>query len=292
MQADSTQCNFAATYGWVDTFLALRQIVVSAIDACTATPANLESFDYWGYQFSYMRKIARFECDWSAYNGVITYVQGITDPTARKAAAIALAIPARVSLVQNVTDMMGDMLASTTGIEGMGTIHNIITHSLINAIGSVPTQLLENLAGETLPAEAFAPMTFDVLRPPMLHVPTVRTVLAQGEPFNMRATVLTSPAQSPTNVTLFWRPIGNSTFLSETMQGAGVIGGVRRLVFTASLPGPAADFEYYVQASLPANTTAYTRGLGIPAGTQFTANAVNLFFPASAPGVPQTVVLV
>ena len=43
--------------------------------AGTATASNLEAFDYWAYQFVYMRGVARMECDWAAYAALITAIQ-------------------------------------------------------------------------------------------------------------------------------------------------------------------------------------------------------------------------
>jgi hypothetical protein len=55
LQADNGQCNFKATYSWVDTYLALRPTLVRAISNGAADLNNLERFDYWGSQFTYSK---------------------------------------------------------------------------------------------------------------------------------------------------------------------------------------------------------------------------------------------
>ena len=98
-------CGTAGKYGFVDSAVALRPALLAAIAAQppTATLAQLEAYDYWAGQLVYMRQIERFTCDWQAYDGVIKAVQQITDPAARKAAAIAQGLPARISLMGNFT---------------------------------------------------------------------------------------------------------------------------------------------------------------------------------------------
>ena len=57
---------------------------------------------------------------------------------------------------------------STT--EGFGTVFNALTQSMINSVGSGPTSLLVQLAGQPLPAAAILPETFDPLRAPQVEV--------------------------------------------------------------------------------------------------------------------------
>ena len=57
---------------------------------------------------------ARMECDWAAYNAVIAEVQAIKDRNQQMAAAVAKGFPARISLVQNVSVMMYDLMATVS----------------------------------------------------------------------------------------------------------------------------------------------------------------------------------
>lgn len=203
---------------------------------------------------------------------------------------------------------------STT--EGFGTVFNALTQSMVNSVGPGPTALLTQLAGQALPAAALLPKTYDPLRAPQIEVrcgrtlgeearmrpnlspmqvPIVRSMLEPGEPLRLRAVVLTTPSQAPVNVTLYTATLGSSSYTATLLTGAGVISGVARYVFSGvSAPPGGADFQWYVEAILPGNTTAYTNGVGIPAGTSFVgggSGGVVLRFPATAPAKPQTVVV-
>lgn len=291
LSADPTQCSFATEYAWVDSFVALRNTLLASIASGTDTLSNLEAFDYWGNQFQYMRSVAQMECAWAGYNDLIGQIQNITDPTQRQKAAIAQGLPARVALVSNVTAMLWQMLSSITGVEGIGTIHNIVTHSLPGAIGDGPSSTLEGLTGQPLPPAAYPPMTYDPLRAPSLRVQTVRTILAVNESFPMRAVVLTTPTQAPLNVTLYTRTLGTGPFQASALTQAAPVGGAVRFVYTVTLPPPTSDIEWYLHAVLPPNSTAYRNGLGIPAGTYTSASSVDLYFPPTAPSAPASIVL-
>ena len=56
------------------------------------------------------------ECDWAAYNTVIASIQAITNRNQQMAAAVALGFPARISLVQNVSTMMYDLMATVRAV--------------------------------------------------------------------------------------------------------------------------------------------------------------------------------
>lgn len=110
----------------------------------------------------------------------------------------------------------------------------------------------------------------------------------------MRAVILTTPAQEPINVTLYTAPLGSSDFLATPLTGAGSVSGVIRFVYSGSFSPSSGDFQWYVEAWLPGNTTAYTNGVGIPAGTSLVGGGdggIVLRYPATAPSKPQTVVV-
>ena len=126
------------------------------------------------------------------------------------------------------------------------------------------------------------------------RVQTVRTMLTPDEPFNVRAIVITSSAQPPTSVTLFTAPAGTSTWSTHPLTQAPAAGGRTRFVYTTQLPpaGPGGDFKWYLEARLPANTTAYTAGLGITAGTIIAPDSVTCYVPPGGAAAPQSVVIV
>ena len=116
-------------------------------------------------------------------------------------------------------------------------------------------------------------------------------MLEPAEPLRIRAVILTTPAQAPFNVTLYTAPLGSSSYSATPLVGAGVVSGVARYVFSGQFAPSGEDFQWFVEALLPGNTTEYTHGLGIPAGTTFAGGAVVLHYPATAPAKPQTVVV-
>jgi hypothetical protein len=286
----ASNCNWATAYAWVDTFIALRPDLVKAISLRVATEANLESFDYWANQFDYMRGIAKFECDWANYNTIISAIQQITNVQQQQQAARTQGFNARISLVYNLTMMMGSQIRSTTGIEGAGTIHNLITHSLQDAIGAGPTSLLQKLANQSLPADGFPPAGWDKEEAPSLRVPTVRSILDTNEPLRIRAWILTTLV--PSNVTLYYRALGGQEAYSQVPLTRVT---QSRSVYTTSLAPqaiPEGGCEYYIEAVFPTNGRAtFHKGLGIPAGTVLGENSVSCFFPPTAPFTPATIVV-
>ena len=119
-------------------------------------------------------------------------------------------------------------------------------------------------------------------------------MLEAGEALRMRAIILTAPSQAPLNVTLYTASLGSTSYSTTPLVGAGVISGVTRYVYSGTFTPPGSDFQWYVEALLPGNTSAYTNGVGIPAGTSFIgggSEGIFLRYPATAPSKPQTVVV-
>lgn len=270
--ASGGQCSWAATYAFVDKFVALRALVLGDISKGTATLAALDRFDYWAYTFSYFRGLARFECDWAAYNSVVAAVQAIKDPVARQAAARANALPARISLVVNASEMMWDALARVSSVGDLGTVANVLTQSLWKAVGDGATQTLVGLLGEPLPVAAQVPMSYPLSRPSYLRVLTARSFLAAGETFRLSCLVLTGAAL-PSNVTLFTAPLGtvgpSTQWTTVAVAPAPQDGAIQRAVYSTALP-VSGSFMWYLAAEV--------------AGQQ-------LVYPATAPALPQTVVI-
>ena len=64
----------------------------------------------------------------AAYDATIKAIKAITDPTQRTAAARAIGIPARIRLQANATEVVQNLLATVSTIEGSGTVYNVISH--------------------------------------------------------------------------------------------------------------------------------------------------------------------
>ena len=191
--------------------------------------------------------------------------------------------------------LIQDLLATVSGIEGAGTLYNVLSHSSWGAVGPAPTALLESLTGMSpLPPAALAPLDWSTLRAPIARVQTLRTLLAPGEPLRVRAIILTPLAAPPANVQVAFAPLGtlpSGAWSTVALTQAPSEAGVTRFVYTGVVPPQAADFQWYLSAQLPANTSAYTDGLGVPAGTHIGADGILLTVPPGGAAAPQTIVL-
>jgi hypothetical protein len=97
-------------------------------------------------------------------------------------------------------------------------------------------------------------------------VPTVRTSVHAGEVLNLKVIILSERAAQDAGV--YWRPMGQSSFAVVPLQH------VARGVFSITFPAAATadDFEYYVRVKPVGGSAA--------------------FFPATAPRMNQTVVVI
>jgi hypothetical protein len=111
----------------------------------------------------------------------------------------------------------------------------------------------------------------DYTGPRRIFVPTVRTCLLAGEPLRVKLVTLGDGYQP----TLLWRPLGEGEFRPVNWKD------LSRGVYTFELPAEAitGDFEYYVTAEFR------LRGVDVE-GVGW------LYFPATAPELNQTVVVV
>jgi hypothetical protein len=94
-------------------------------------------------------------------------------------------------------------------------------------------------------------------------VPTVRSLLAEGEPLKLKIVLLDS--QPAEKVAVYWRPLGRGPFRQMPAQHTA------RAIYRVQLPATGDDFEYYIQART------------------FDGNQV--IWPAAAPAINQTVVI-
>ena len=98
---------------------------------------------------------------------------------------------------------------------------------------------------------------------PRLIVPTVRTLLTRGEVLRLKVIVLDS--QPPQSAAVLWRPMGTGQFRTMPLKH------ITSAVYQVELPSPDEDFEYRIEAT--------------------TADRTNLTWPATAPEINQTVLL-
>jgi len=240
-------------YAFVDELAALRPKVTGA--------GNLERFDYWLNTMRYLKAMGRVNCTWARFNAAMEEVKKQTDTDARRRIARDQALPIRKELVEQTGQVHRLLLESITTTGGMGTVANWQQHLLPNLL-TKPGKELAEILGEALPADAEPSDSYS--GPARLIVPTVRTSLVLGEDLRLKVIVV-GRASAPV---LYWRPLGKGEF--ETIPVEHVARGVYKTRIPAGrIAGN--DFEYYVQT-----------GAG--------ANAIH--FPATAPAMNQTVVVV
>lgn len=222
-------------------------------------PGNLERFDYWLKNFEAMRETARFQCFWSDYNKALEKVKVLPDTAAKAAAAKETLLPPRIEMAGALKTILGHLAATASNTGEMGTIANWEQHLIPDAFLK-PGAELQTLLGGSLPAYADLPAGYD--GPARVVVPTVRTIVAAGEPLALKAMILA--AEPPASVTLYWRTLGAGKFAAVEMEHTA------RSTYRVSFPALPGDIEYYIEAK--------TGGRGV-------------FFPVTAPALNQTVVV-
>eukprot|EP00118_Oscarella_pearsei_P019329 m.204509 g.204509 ORF g.204509 m.204509 type:complete len:965 (+) comp39649_c0_seq9:56-2950(+) len=231
--ANLGQCSWGPKYDFIGNLSMMKNKV-------KPNSSYMDRFEYWLNSFFYMRSISVVQCIWGQYNVAIEKVEKEKDPSVRQKMAETLALPLRVQLVKNATQMMSYLLQTVSSTGEMGTIMNVLSHSLVHAIEE-PAAQLESYLGRSLTGEAVPSKVY--LGPTKLIVPTVRTVISKGENFTIVAIVL-SPL-TVQDVVLYWRPMtgGNGSYSPKSFNH------LKRNVFEVNL-SLEADTEYYVAADV------------------------------------------
>ena len=138
---------------------------------------------------------------------------------------------------------------------------NIESHSLLPALDA--SALISKLGpGVALPESAIPSTTYSGVG--RLIVPTVRTTAQKGSALPLRALLLA--AKPCASVIVTYKPMGAHDDAAATVT----LPNVGRQVYQGTIPAHTADFEYYVSA---------------------TCGVEKLVFPAGAPTIMQTVVV-
>eukprot|EP00117_Sycon_ciliatum_P037015 scpid25772/ scgid27766/ len=263
-KADLKECGQAKTYAFVDELAAMKTKVQGL--------ANIERFDYWLNSFLYMRGISATECAWGGYDAEVAKANKITDATQRATYARDNVLPMRVQLVANASQTITYLLQTVISPGEMGTVMNVLSHSLVHAIDEQTAALeamlkpvMASLPPNAIPSDEYT-------GPSRLIVPAVRTHLTGGEPLAVSAMLLLtgSPAQT-CNVTLNWKAVTGQAYETVAMTNVG------RQVYQGSAtistaPTSSTPYEYYISAKCPS--------IGTP-----------LYWPVTAPVEPQTLLV-
>ncbi len=227
----------APLYAFVDEFAAAADQVEGA--------AEQERFAYWLHTFRYLRAMAKVAC-------------------ARAEFARQPALPARITLVAAVREVYDSLLAIVGNPGELGTLANWEQH-LLPVLLDQPGAELAKALGAPLPPDALLPRAYT--GPPRVLVPTVRTMVREGEALSLRVLVLSE--QAPSGAAVDVRTLDGATNLRLPLRH------LTRGVYTVDVPamdGTTVAFEYCVTVNWPNGRTAV--------------------FPATAPQVGQTVVVV
>ncbi len=238
-------------YGFVDDLAALKPKVEG--------PGNEGRFDYWLMNFKYMREVARFNCLWAVYNKAVEKAKAAGDEPARNAVLRDEALPVRAAMAAALRAIFASLLATVSNTGELGTIANWEQHILPGAWERPEAELVKML-GPELPLEVRLPREYD--GPPRVFVPAVRTSLEAGEALSLKVIVLSKG--KPKSAEFHWREMGRGSFRSFPLEN------VERRVYRLTLPAPDADIEYYLEVE---------------------ADGQVVRFPATAPGLNQTVVV-
>ena len=225
-------------------------------------PGNLERFDYWLNNFRYLRAIGQVNCTWAKFNAAMKQVKDEKEPSARKRLAQEFALPIRKELVARVADVHRNLVAAVTTNGGMGNVTNWQQHILPTLLVE-PGQELAEILGRDVPENAIPSTPY--AGPMRLIVPTIRTSLSPGEDLKLKAITLSTT--TPKEVTLYWRALGEGRYKAVPLSHAA------RGVYFARISAGAieSDVEYYIKAS--------------------SADGEEVTFPATAPDINQTVVM-
>lgn len=242
-------------YAFVDELAALRPLIMGR--------GNLERFDYWLNNFKYLRALGRVNCTWAVFNDVMEKVEAEKSAAKQQALALELALPVRKQLVADVTETQRYLLATINTTGSLGNVVNFQQH-IFPTLLYEPGEKLAGFLGRPLPADAVAADHY--VGPAKIIVPTVRTSLHKGESLSLK--IIIPGLKSTREASLNWRPLGKGSFKSIPVER------VARAVYSARIPADAiqnTDFEYYISAISTDNKP--------------------LVFPASAPKINQTVVI-
>jgi hypothetical protein len=245
----------APEYGFVRELEQLRPLVRGK--------GNRARYEYWLETFRYQRAMAQVNCTWAAFNRAMERARQASGSEQQRESARAYALAVRRQLVRQVNEVYQHLLATVSTPGELGTLANWEQH-LLPGLLTKPGEELAELLGGRLPAGAALDRAYH--GPMRVIVPTVRGSLTVGE--NLRLTIMVLAEQPPGEVWLHWRALGRGAFVPFPVRSVG------RGVYAADLPSTlisGRDFEYYVEAKPRGGSTVR--------------------FPATAPGLNQTVVL-
>jgi len=225
---------------------------------------NCERFEYWLNTFRFMKEMAHVGCTLGEFDKTMKKVNEQKNKELKKKLAGDVAIPLRKQLTRQWAWMVSYLLATVSNTGDMGTVANLEQHSMKRLkLLTGHDAALEEILGEPLPVDTRC--WKDYRGVDRLIVPTVRTSLMADEDLNLKVILLT--AKPPQDAALYWRIMGGSDY--ERIP----LAHVARSVYHVTIPAEKIkgfDLEYHVVAI---------------------ANGQELRFPATAPLINQTIIV-
>ena len=217
----------APRYGFVDSMAAIGPLVTGA--------GARERFDFWLHSLSYLREVAHFNCVLWRFQQAMDKVRRSSDPNLKNTLAREEALPLRIELAEQLSEVFKQLLPTVTTSGALGTVTNWQQHVLPMYLGG-PDRELEELIGP-LPRAFAQPCSQE--SEPRIFVPVERTSLARDEPLELKAIIT---GADPSGVSLYWRSLGQGEFTALPLEH------VARGVWRARLSPQGEDIEYYLQA--------------------------------------------
>ncbi|TSA31758.1 MAG: hypothetical protein D4R64_17370 [Porphyromonadaceae bacterium] len=198
------------------------------------TAGNLERFDYWLNFFKYHRAFGKFACTLGETERLLKKLEKAGQADAGSYADQF--ISQRIKLMEVINEALGYLLAYASTPGDLGTIANWEQHLLTYNVDGQAARI-EKLTGRKLPPEALP--SGESLKIKKLMVPTVRTILEQGE--NLEVTMIVY-GFVPKDALLNFKPLGNPNYNNVPFKL--VKNGVYKAIIPASqITG---DFEYHI----------------------------------------------
>jgi hypothetical protein len=222
-----------------------------------------ERFDYWLNTFRYMRSQAQVRCLLAEFERVMKRVEAANGQEARASEAKEKGLPAYRQLLARIGETCGCLLATVSTLGCIGTVINWQQKIWVPLVEKTGARLSTAL-GTALPADVAPSKEFRGA--PRIIVPTLRSVVTAGEDLRLKAILLDQ--QPPRKFTVHYRPLGEGQFATLNLTH------VARGVYHAEIPFRRPDvtaWEYFLEAEIAAGQ--------------------RLVFPATAPAINQTVVI-
>lgn len=221
---------------------------------------NLDRFEYWLNQFRYLRAIGKFRCTMYSYNKAMEKVRNEIDPDLQKKLIKENVFPFRKQEIEDLGEIHKHLLNSVSTTGGLGTVTNWQQHSIPKLIEETGRELVKIL-GEELPSAMNPSKSYSGNE--RMIITTIRSSIDADEPFQLKIIFL---GKKPKSAAFYWRSMGNGNYKKIDLKH--ITRNSYGIVLSPDLIQ--GDFEYYIKAVSDKNK--------------------NLFFPATAPVLNQTVI--